>query len=68
MEVSSQGRRIHTQLTIGMTRSITTGVPQRAMYVMSNVWWPNWVRDGDNNLWPALTDGDRFHEIDRIIY
>ena len=39
----------------------TEGVPQDAMYVMSNAWWPTWM-DG-----PTL-DKSRMHQIDRIIY
>ena len=36
-------------------------VPQDAMYVMSNAWWPTWMNG------PTLNEA-RTHEIDRIIY
>ena len=39
----------------------TEDVPQDAMYVMSNVWWPTWMSG------PTL-DKSRMHQIDRIIY
>jgi beta-glucanase (GH16 family) len=39
----------------------TEGVPQDAMYVMSNAWWPTWMSG------PTL-DESQMHEIDRIIY
>ena len=39
----------------------TTGVPQQAMYVFSNAWWPTWLSG------PQLGT-PRAHEIDRITY
>ena len=39
----------------------TGDVPQDAMYVMSNAWWPTWMNE------PTLDD-PKLHEIDRIIY
>ena len=39
----------------------TGDVPQDAMYVMSNAWWPEWI-DG------PILDESRMHQIDRIIY
>ena len=39
----------------------TTGVPQDAMYILSNVWWPTWLAG------PVLSSPASLG-IDRIVY
>ena len=54
-------RRVRFLVDGVLMQKWTKGVPQDAMYVMSNAWWPDWM-DG------PILDESRMHQIDRIIY
>ncbi len=62
-------RRVGFLVDHVLIQEFTTGVPQRAMYVMSNTWWPTWLpEDLPEGEEPPQLHKAKLHEIDQIVY